>query len=201
MNVSTREKAKKVGLALFARKGYEGTTMKEIADAVGIKKASLYAHFAGKEELFFAIYEDLDEEYQALTNAIMENTAGLDSEGKLRHMFEEYIAYYARHPEIQAFWNQIIFFAPQAICQRFMDHAGIYDAKVRQWIEDAIKEGIDSGQLQPDDPARVAFAYRAFREGLLNGMIFSPKSYCEERLKSMWGYMWTGIRGGKRSEE
>ena len=37
--------------------------MNEIADGVGIKKASLYAHFKGKEDLFFAVYEDLAQEY------------------------------------------------------------------------------------------------------------------------------------------
>lgn len=194
MNLSTRDKAKRAALGLFARKGYEGTTMKEVADAVGIRKASLYAHFASKEDLFFAIYEDLAGEYVALTDRIMKTAAGLDTEGKLRHMFEEYIVYYARNPEIQAFWNQIILFAPPAICERFLAHAAQYDAIVAQWIVDAIQEGMNAGQIPEGDPGRAAFAYRAFREGLLNGMIFCPAKGREDNLKSMWSYMWMGIK-------
>ena len=40
---------------LFSRKGYEASSTREIATLVGIQRASLYHHFAGKEELLFAI--------------------------------------------------------------------------------------------------------------------------------------------------
>ena len=41
--------------ALFARDGYHGTSLKEIADAVGIPKATLMHHFSSKEELLTAV--------------------------------------------------------------------------------------------------------------------------------------------------
>ena len=41
--------------ALFSEKGFTATSMRDIADAVGIKAASLYNHFAGKRELFDAL--------------------------------------------------------------------------------------------------------------------------------------------------
>ena len=37
---------------LFATKGYNGTTMNDIAKEIGIKKASLYSHFESKESIF-----------------------------------------------------------------------------------------------------------------------------------------------------
>ena len=40
---------------LFSEKGFTATSMRDIADAVGIKAASLYNHFAGKQELFDAL--------------------------------------------------------------------------------------------------------------------------------------------------
>jgi len=42
-----------VAAGLFRRKGYSATTTREIAALVGIKKASLYHHIAGKEDLLF----------------------------------------------------------------------------------------------------------------------------------------------------
>ncbi len=48
----TREKILIVATRLFARKGFAGTSMDEIADEVGIKKASLYHHFASKHEIY-----------------------------------------------------------------------------------------------------------------------------------------------------
>lgn len=41
---------------LFCRQGYEGTTMREIAAAVGMLPGSLYCHFATKDELLAAVY-------------------------------------------------------------------------------------------------------------------------------------------------
>ena len=41
---------------LFCQRGYEGTTVRDIARAVGILPGSLYSHFANKEELLAAVY-------------------------------------------------------------------------------------------------------------------------------------------------
>jgi TetR/AcrR family transcriptional regulator len=53
----TREKILKVATKLFAKYGFSGTSMDEIAERVGIRKASLYHHFSSKQE----IYEELIE--------------------------------------------------------------------------------------------------------------------------------------------
>ncbi len=53
----TREKILKVATKLFAKYGFAGTSMDDIADRVGIRKASLYHHFSSKQE----IYEELIE--------------------------------------------------------------------------------------------------------------------------------------------
>lgn len=39
-------------IGVFHRRGYDGGTMREIADAVGVSEPALYRHFAGKEDLF-----------------------------------------------------------------------------------------------------------------------------------------------------
>src|SRR3974390_2726700 len=41
---------------LFGIKGYENTSMRDIAGAIGILPGSLYHHFESKEELFVAVY-------------------------------------------------------------------------------------------------------------------------------------------------
>ncbi|OBH40582.1 TetR family transcriptional regulator [Mycobacterium mantenii] len=42
---------------LFARKGFSGSALEEIADAAGYTRGAIYAHFGGKEELFLAVIE------------------------------------------------------------------------------------------------------------------------------------------------
>lgn len=44
-------------VGLFMDKGYEGTSVREIAEAVGIRKPSLYHHFTSKEQMLSAIHD------------------------------------------------------------------------------------------------------------------------------------------------
>ena len=46
----TRAQAQKVALELFAEQGYEKTSLREIAERLGVTKAALYYHFKSKEE-------------------------------------------------------------------------------------------------------------------------------------------------------
>jgi AcrR family transcriptional regulator len=53
--------------ALFAEKGYAGTSVRDIADALGFTKAALYYHFAGKADILLALVEPLLHDLDALS--------------------------------------------------------------------------------------------------------------------------------------
>jgi AcrR family transcriptional regulator len=59
MVTSTKEKILNEALDLLAEKGYHGTSMREIAKAVGIKGSSIYNHFSGKEDIFSELFNYL----------------------------------------------------------------------------------------------------------------------------------------------
>lgn len=64
---STKDRAVEAALTLFSSRGYQGTSMGDIAAALGIKAPSLYKHFpGGKEELYAALFPRLDEHYRHL---------------------------------------------------------------------------------------------------------------------------------------
>ena len=54
---STREGILEAALDLFAVNGYEATSISQLADAVGIRKASLYSHFANKQDILDNVVE------------------------------------------------------------------------------------------------------------------------------------------------
>ncbi|MFI9307616.1 TetR/AcrR family transcriptional regulator [Streptomyces triculaminicus] len=55
----TRERIQKTALDLFASRGYEKTSLREIAEELGVTKAALYYHFKTKEDILSALSEQL----------------------------------------------------------------------------------------------------------------------------------------------
>ena len=54
----TRDVLVEAATEVFARRGYEGASLEEIAETAGFTRGAIYKHFAGKEELFFAVTDD-----------------------------------------------------------------------------------------------------------------------------------------------
>jgi AcrR family transcriptional regulator len=57
MDGDTRETIRAVALELFSTKGFEQTSLREIAERVGLTKASLYYHYSSKQALLLAVVE------------------------------------------------------------------------------------------------------------------------------------------------
>jgi AcrR family transcriptional regulator len=59
--LSTRERILDVALDLFIEKGFDKTSLREIAEQLGVTKAALYYHFASKEDILMALHLRLHE--------------------------------------------------------------------------------------------------------------------------------------------
>ena len=77
-----REQLLDVGRRLFAAKGFEGTSVEEIAARAEVSKPVVYEHFGGKEGLYAVV---VDREIETLLAAI---TSALESDGRPRVLLE-----------------------------------------------------------------------------------------------------------------
>jgi AcrR family transcriptional regulator len=55
---NTREQIRSVALEMFAERGYDGTSLREIAEQLGITKAAVYYHYKTKEDILVSLLED-----------------------------------------------------------------------------------------------------------------------------------------------
>jgi AcrR family transcriptional regulator len=64
----TRARVQQVALELFAEQGYEKTSLREIAERLGVTKAALYYHFKSKEDIVHSFTDDYFAEIDALVD-------------------------------------------------------------------------------------------------------------------------------------
>ena len=72
--MSTKEKILDAALTLFAENGYDGTSVEQIANIVGIKAPSLYKHYKGKEDILNALIDSAEVRYEEMFGS--ENNIG-----------------------------------------------------------------------------------------------------------------------------
>lgn len=93
---SRRDEILGVAADLFALKGFEGTTVRDIADTAGILSGSLYHHFRSKEqiveEIFTAYFDEIDERWAEVAVAVD------DPAERFRAMLRELLLAVDRHP-------------------------------------------------------------------------------------------------------
>lgn len=74
MNSDTKQHIIDEAKVIFGSKGFKGTSMSEIASAVGIKKPSLYYFFSNKEEIYFVVLITIMKEITDIFRSNMDNT-------------------------------------------------------------------------------------------------------------------------------
>ena len=67
--MSTKDKILDAALTLFAENGYNGTSVGQIAKAVGIKAPSLYKHYKSKEDILNALVDSAEARYEEMFGA------------------------------------------------------------------------------------------------------------------------------------
>jgi AcrR family transcriptional regulator len=117
---TSREQLLAAASRVFAREGYHGASMSAIAAEAGFSKGALYWSFASKEELFFALLDELDEQLSALIAASAAMPKEQDRKGELSRelsavltdardvvlLFHEYSALAVRDPKVAARYAQ-----------------------------------------------------------------------------------------------
>jgi AcrR family transcriptional regulator len=99
----TRSRAQKVALELFAEQGYEKTSLREIAERLGVTKAALYYHFKSKEDIVHSFTDDYFAEIDALMDWAKEQPRGDQTR---RAILERYVGIVMHGSEVFRFLEQ-----------------------------------------------------------------------------------------------
>ena len=145
----TKRKIFETSMDLFAKKGYEATSIEEITSVVGVAKGTLYYHFSSKEEIFNFLVE---EGMKLLKNSIDIKTSKLENSlEKLKAVVLIQIKIIAKYENfISILLSQIWGQEPRNLKCRS------YVFEYINMVEAIIKEGIEKQELNVGDSSVIA---------------------------------------------
>lgn len=143
---SKKEFITKKATRLFKEKGYSATSMRDLADAIGVEAPSLYNHISGKKEILQGICFKVANQFTEHMDAVEKSNGGaLEKIEKIirfhiKMMLEEYESVYLSDHE----WKHL----PEPYLSNFKNQRRNY----RSRLAGIIKSGIDSGIISDIDP-------------------------------------------------
>lgn len=148
---STRNHIIDVSMGLFAEKGYQVVTMKDICDSCALSRGGLYRHFSSTKEIFIALLDrDIDDDIRAMKQAIEEKAPA-------RTILEHYLEH-----EQEAIFSEYkgLFFATHEFAFAEPDQRAYFDNRLALSVDllcCLFQYGQDTGEFkQFDVPALAA---------------------------------------------
>jgi AcrR family transcriptional regulator len=132
---------------LFYSKGYEKTTMEEIADFAGYTKMTLYSYFQSKDEIFLIVFiRSLEKRINYIEKGFLTGKNGYQ---QLKNIAEQYFEFFSKNPKqlrLYQYWKK------WTIDETKINHSVIeryrnINQQEIDFIRKAISNGIDDGSL------------------------------------------------------
>ncbi|WJE51674.1 TetR/AcrR family transcriptional regulator [Bacillus cereus] len=188
----TANRIKAVALSHFARYGYEGTSLANIAQEVGIKKPSIYAHFKGKEELYFVCLEAaLQKDLQRFTDDI-KNFSKSSTEALLINLLKGYAKRFGESEE-SMFWLRTSYFPPDAFREQIIEKANAHIENIRELLFPVFKRAKEQDELYNIEIKDALEAYVCLLDGLMVELLYAGLNRFETRLNASWKVFWRGL--------
>lgn len=138
---------------LFAEQGYETTTLRDVADAVGVSRSSLYHYVSSKEDLLAMLVEQWSRGLADSLTALHART-DLSPEQKLRELAELIVRQRAESPDQFRVLDQVEPLLSEPLRTQHREAR----RDVLAELSGVIEEGITSGDFKPLDPRIAALS-------------------------------------------
>lgn len=150
----TRRRLLEAAEQVFADLGYHDASIVKITEAAGVSQGTFYLYFAGKQEIFDVLVEDLNTRLRhAMSEASTKGSTRMEME---RLGFEAFFRFTAEHPALYRVIRQAEFVSPKMLRLHYERLAEGYIA--------GLSRARDRGEIAIEDPVVTAWALMAVGE-------------------------------------
>jgi AcrR family transcriptional regulator len=187
---NTRERLLAAARTVFARSGFHGASVEEIASEAGFSTGALYSNFDGKEDLFLAVMDRaIDEHSREISAAVAARssvtaraTGGarqwmrmIEREPEVLLLFVEFWAYGVRDPQVRS-----------QVAAQF--------ARIRELLTRLIADGVREFGLKLDLPAeQLAVAIDALADGIARQKLADPDAVPDELMGRVLSLLFAAV--------
>lgn len=183
--MDTKTKALDLGRHYLQTLGFNGFSFQTVADALGIKKASLHYYFASKEEMGLAILEDYQNAYVSWAKKIHD----LPADKKMEQMLQMFYKIGKDKNKICPLGALCSDF--NTMSEKIQDRLREFHFQQRKWLIATIKDGMNNKIFREDlNPTVVADSFLAAIQG---GLQVARMRGEAETFKSMVKFLIKGL--------
>jgi len=185
MAKDTKQRILDEALIMFARRGYEGTNMRELAQTLGLGKSALYKHFESKEDIWNSMLDKIEARYS-------EGFGSDDNMPPVPDSCEEFVEMSMRMIDFTVHDEQVVLVRRLLLTEQFRDDRARSLAsehflnRLERIFAHVFQGMMDKGLLRRADPDLLALAYAAPVSALIMQRDRYPESEPEvmERIRT-----------------
>lgn len=129
---------------LFAKRGFERTTMADIAEVVGVVESALYRHYTSKQDLLFEAirfsYEPIIDDVEEAARSIVDPLA------RVRYAVWRHLRAFAEEPEL----CRLVVLEARGLQDYWHSEVAKLHRRYQAFVIKAVTDGVDSGVFAPD---------------------------------------------------
>ncbi|HZQ80400.1 MAG TPA: TetR/AcrR family transcriptional regulator [Gaiellaceae bacterium] len=148
-----REELTRIAARLFAERGYQGTSLADLADELGVQKPSLYHHIDSKEDLLWEVAWEGAESFHAALDAVPADAPVTE---RIRLALRAHLAVVSRQLDVATVFVREWRYLSGERRERFVAERRRYEERIRELF----REGVEGSELRTDlDVATAALLF------------------------------------------
>jgi AcrR family transcriptional regulator len=178
---------------LFSNGDYDSVSLADIAEKVGIKKPSIYAHFSSKEELFLSIVDGQLQRLYSFLDDTFNNNKFSKVEIMLYEFLKKCMEYAIINTSEMRFLNRILYSPPIDLVEQIINRTTLLNEKIHSIQSQLMKHGIENGEIKEQDLDNILYTFTTFLRGNF-AMALVEQSFSLEKFNFCWQIYWNGIK-------
>ncbi|MBD8136519.1 TetR/AcrR family transcriptional regulator [Bacillus sp. CFBP 13597] len=184
---------KEAALKYFTIHGYEGASLSQIAEEVGMKKQSIYAHFKGKDDLFLQVLRDAKETELSSKLQYFSKVDSKNPEKDLYGFLQLVIDLFQKNEHIK-FWLRMSFFPPAHLEKEIGQEVIDIEEKVQAILECKFHDWINAKLIVEDEAITPTYAFLGVVDSILLELVYgNDEKRLNDKLSASWKVFWRGI--------